>query len=82
MEVKALKEKVRLKRPSIISTLLWMFGITIIGLTVYCMISWSSGWIENLHDILLVLVALSTGINAVATEALIDMQTRMRIVFG
>jgi len=39
------------------------------------MINWSDGWTENLHDILLVLVAFSTGINAIATGALIDMHT-------
>jgi len=32
-------------------------------------------WTENLHDILLVLVAFSTGINAIATGALIDIHT-------
>jgi len=39
------------------------------------MINWSDGWTENLHDTLLVLVAFSTGINAIATGALIDMHT-------
>jgi len=39
------------------------------------MIYWSDGWTENLHDILLVLVAFSTGINAIATGALTDMHT-------
>ena len=68
-----MKEDVRLRRPSIVATLLWAFGIVTIGLTVYCMINWSDGWAENLHDILLVLVAFSTGINAIATGALIDM---------
>ena len=70
-----MKEEGKLRRPSIIATLLWAFGIVIIGLTVYCMINWSDGWTENLHDILLVLVAFSTGINAIATGALIDMHT-------
>ncbi|MCK4320839.1 hypothetical protein KAW11_04405 [Candidatus Bathyarchaeota archaeon] len=58
-----MKEEVRLGRPSI------AFGIVIIGLTVYCMINWPGGWTENLHDILLVLAAFSTGINAIATGA-------------
>lgn len=61
-----MKEEVRLGRPSIVATLLWMFEIVVIGLTVYCMINWSDGWTENLHDILLALVAFSTGINAIA----------------
>jgi|GEM_PF-7015893 len=52
-----------------------MHAIVVIGLTVYCMINWSGGWTENLHDILLVLVAFSTGINAIATGALIDRYT-------
>jgi len=52
-----------------------MYAIVVIGLTVYYMINWSDGWTENLHDILLVLVAFSTGINAIATGALIDMHT-------
>jgi len=56
-------------RPSIIAALLWAFEIVVIGLTVYCMINWSDGWTENLHDILLVLVAFSTGINAIAAGA-------------
>jgi len=38
------------------------------------MVNWR-GWIENLHDMLLVLVAFSSGINAIATGALIDMHT-------
>ncbi len=46
-----------------------MHAIVVIGLTVYCMIKWSDGWTKNLHDILLVLVAFSTGINAIATGA-------------
>ena len=61
-------------RPSIIATLLWVFGIFIIGLTVYSMVSWR-GWTENLRDMLLVFVAFSSGINAIATGALIDMHT-------
>jgi hypothetical protein len=73
--VDPLKEEVRLGRPSIAATLLWTFGIVIIGLTVYCMINWPSGWTENLHDVLLMLVSFSTGINAIATGALIDMHT-------
>ena len=70
-----MKEEVRLGRPSIFATLLWAFGIFIIGLTVYSMINWSGGWTENLHDVLLVFVSFSTGINAIATGALIDMHT-------
>lgn len=33
-DMKTLKEEVKLRRPSIIATLLWAFGIFIIGLTV------------------------------------------------
>jgi ABC-type uncharacterized transport system permease subunit len=61
-------------RPSIIATLLWAFGIVIIGFTIYCMVSWQ-GWTQNIHDTLLVLVAFSSGINAIATGALIDIHT-------
>ena len=70
-----MKEEVRLGRPSIIATLMWAFGIVIIGSTVYSMISWPGGWTEDLHDVLLVFVSFSTGINAIATGALIDMHT-------
>ena len=58
-------------RPSILATLSWAFGI---GLTVYSMVNWR-GWIENLHDMLLVFVAFSSSVNAIATGALIDMHT-------
>ena len=61
-------------RPSILATLLWAFGIFIVALTVYSIIS-LSGWTDNLHDILLVFVAFSSGVNAIATGALIDMHT-------
>ena len=73
--VVALGREVEPTRPSIIATLLWAFGIFIIALTVYSMISWSGGWTGNLHDVLLVFVSFSTGINAIATGALIDMHT-------
>ena len=61
-------------RPSIIATVLWAFGLVIIGFTVWTLIFWR-GWTENLQDELLVLVALGTGVNAIATGALIDMHT-------
>ena len=38
------------------------------------MVIWQ-GWIQNIHDTLLVLVAFSSGVNAIATGALIDMHT-------
>jgi hypothetical protein len=38
------------------------------------MVSWQ-GWTQNIHDTLLILVAFSSGINAIATGALIDMHT-------
>ena len=61
-------------RPSILAMLLWAFGIFIIGLTVYSIISLQVRT-ENMQDILLVLVSFSSGINAIATGALIDMHT-------
>ena len=61
-------------RPSIIATLLWAFGLVIIGLTIYSMVSWQ-GWTQNIHDTLLILVAFASSINAIATGALIDMHT-------
>ena len=39
------------------------------------MINWR-GWTQNIHDTLLILVAFSLGINAIATGALIDIHTR------
>ena len=51
-----------------------VFGLVIIGLTIYSMVSWQ-GWTQNIHDTLLILVAFSSGINAIATGALIDMHT-------
>jgi len=56
------------------------WSIHIIGLTVYGMVSWQ-GWTQNIHDTLLILVAFSSGINAIATGALIDMHT-MRYKIG
>ena len=72
--VMALGREMEPSRPSILATLLWAFGIFIIGLTVYSMLNWR-GWTENLHDMLLVFVAFSSGVNAIATGALIDMHT-------
>ena len=71
-----MKEEVKLRRPSIVATLLWAFGIFIIGLTVYSLIFWEGGLTTiDLHDSLLIFVAFSSGINAIATGALIDMHT-------
>jgi len=53
---------------------MWTFGSFIICLTVYSMVNWWD-WIENLRDILLIFVSLSSGTNAIATGALIDMHT-------
>jgi len=72
--VVALGKERELTRPSIVATLLWAFGIFIICVTVYSMVNWR-GWIENLQDMLLVFVAFSSGVNAIATGALIDMHT-------
>jgi len=58
----------KLERPGIVATLLWAFGIFIIGLTVYSVINWPGGWTENLHDMLLIFVAFSGSVNAIATE--------------
>jgi len=71
-----LGREIKLTRPGIIATLLWAFGILIIGLTVYSLIFWEGGLTTlDLHDSLLVFVAFSSGINAFATGALIDMHT-------
>jgi hypothetical protein len=51
-----------------------LFGIIIICFAIYSMVSWQ-GWTQNIHDALLILVAFSSGINAIATGALIDMHT-------
>jgi len=62
--------------PSILATLLWAFGIFIIGLTVYSLIFWEGGLTTlDLHGSLLIFVAFSSGINAIATGALIDVHT-------
>jgi hypothetical protein len=68
-----LKEEVKLGRPSIVATLLWAFGIFIMGLTVYSLIFWEGGLTTiDLHDSLLIFVAFS--------RTLIDMHTiRYRI---
>ena len=72
-----MKEDVKLKKTSIIATLLWTFGIFIICLTVYSLIFWEGGLTTiDLHDSLLIFAAFSSGINAIATGALIDMHTR------
>ena len=65
-----------LTRPSIFATLLWAFGVFVVGLTVYSLIFWEGGLTTlDLHDSLLIFVAFSSGINAIATGALIDMHT-------
>ena len=76
MVVIVLGGEMELTRPSIFATLLWAFGILIIGLTVYSLIFWEGGLTTlDLHDSLLIFVAFSNGINAIATGALIDMHT-------
>jgi len=58
------------------ATLLWALGIFVIGLTVYNFIFWEGGLTTlDLHDSLLIFVAFTGGINAIATGALIDMHT-------
>ena len=44
------------------------------GATVYIMIIWR-GWTENVQDLLLVIVAFTASINAIAAGLLIDMHT-------
>lgn len=74
-----MKEDVKLGRPSIVATLLWAFGIFIICLTVYSLVFWEGGLTTiDLRDSLLVFVAFSSGINVIATGALIDMHTMRR----
>lgn len=76
MVVMVLGQEMELTRPSILATFLWAFGILIIGLTVYSLIFWEGGLTTlDLHDSLLIFVAFSSGINAIATGALIDMHT-------
>ena len=59
-----------LTRPSILATLLWAIGVFVIGLTVYSLIFWEGGLTTlDLHDSLLIFVAFSSGINAIATGA-------------
>ena len=71
-----MKEDVKFGRTSIVATLLWAFGIFLIGLTVYSLVFWEGGLTTiDLHDSLLIFVAFSSGINAIATGALIDMHT-------
>ena len=77
-----MKEEVKLRRPSIVATLLWVFGMFIIGLTVCSLVFWEGGLTTvDLHGSLLIFVAFSSGINAIATGALIDMHT-MRYTTG
>ena len=55
---------------------IWELGVFVIGLTVYSLIFWEGGLTTlDLHDSLLIFVAFSSGINAIATGALIDMRT-------
>jgi len=76
MVVMVLGREMGLTRPSILATLLWGFGVFVIGLTVYSLIFWEGGLTTlDLHDSLLIFAAFSSGINAIATGALIDMHT-------
>lgn len=66
--------KMEMGRPSIVATVLWGLGLFIIGYAVYCLIFWEGGLEAiGLQDGLLILVAFCSGINAIATGALIDM---------
>jgi len=56
-------KKEEVKRPSIIATLLWAFGIFIIGLTVYSMITWEGGVLSaDLQGSLLIFISFSSAI--------------------
>ena len=69
-----------LTRPSIFAMLLWALGVFVIGLTVYSLIFWEGGLTTlDLHDSLLIFVAFPSGINAIATGALIDMHAYILI---
>ena len=71
-----LDRAMKLTRPSILATLLWALGVFVIGLTVYSLIFWEGGLTTlDLHGSLLIFVAFSSGVNAIATGALIDMHT-------
>ena len=69
-----MKNDLEVERPSRFAILLWVLGILIMVVTIYAMIKWQ-GWIQNLNDALLVLVAFASGINSIAIGALIDMHT-------
>ncbi len=66
--------EMEMRRPSIVATVLWALGLFIIGYAIYNLIVWEGGLEAiGLQDGLLILVAFCTGINAIATGALIDM---------
>lgn len=66
--------KMEMGRPSIFATVLWALGLLIIGYAIYNLIFWEDGLeAVGLQDGLLILVAFCSGINAIATGALIDM---------
>lgn len=74
MVVIALGRPMDLTRPSILVTLLWALGVFVIGLTVYGLVFWEGGLTAmDLRDGLLMFVAFSSGVNAIAAGALIDM---------
>lgn len=63
-----------LTRPSVLATLLWAPGLFVIGLTVYGLVFWEGGLTTlGLRDGLLMFAAFSSGLNAIAAGALIDM---------
>lgn len=64
-------------RPSITASFLWGFSIFIFGATIYSIVGWR-GWTQDLNDFLLVVVAFAAAINAIATGALIDINTMKR----
>jgi hypothetical protein len=69
-----LTEELEIRKPSVIVLLFWVVGFLLIGFAAYVMVTWH-GWIGDLKEALPVLAALISGVNAIATGALIDMHT-------
>lgn len=71
--------EMKMGRPSIFATLLWALGLFIIGYAIYNFPFWVGGLeTVGLQDGLLIFVAFCSGINAIATGALIDMHNIQR----
>ena len=68
-----MNKKSEIQRTSTLGTIMWALGILIIGLTLYYMISLGTLTEWTTQDLLVTVVAFATGINSIATGALIDM---------